>query len=86
VTDTSGLTDTRRYLEFVRDAAHARHRAEMTADDAADDIDISQFRDWGEPERIVVNVEAAYREFEPDRPVSSPPELFLRMARWAARH
>jgi glyoxylase-like metal-dependent hydrolase (beta-lactamase superfamily II) len=86
VTDTSGLADTRRYLEFVRDAAHARHRAEMTADDAADDIDISQFRDWGEPERIVVNVEAAYRELEPDRPVSSPPELFLRMARWAARH
>jgi hypothetical protein len=86
VTDTSGLADTKRYLEYVRDAAHARHREGMTVDDAADDIDISDFRDWGEPERIVVNVEAAYRELEPDRPIPSPPQLFLRMACWAARH
>jgi hypothetical protein len=25
---------------------------------------MNRFRDWGEPERLVVNVDAAYREFE----------------------
>ena len=58
----------------------------MTAAEAADDIDISDFRDWGDPERIVVNVETVYRELEPGRPLPAPPELFLRMAHWAARH
>ena len=58
----------------------------MSAREAADDIDLSEFRDWGDPERIVVNVETAYRELDPSRPVPAPPELFLGMAHWAARH
>ena len=53
---------------------------------AADDIDISRFRDWGDPERIAANVVAAYREFDPSCRRSRPPELFVRMARWSARH
>jgi cyclase len=83
---TDGLADTRRYLGYVRDQARARRRVGMSAAEAADDIDISDFRDWGDAERIVVNVETVYRELEPGRPPPSPPELFLRMAHWAARH
>jgi glyoxylase-like metal-dependent hydrolase (beta-lactamase superfamily II) len=83
---SDGLGDTKRYLNYIRDQARARHDAGMSPGEAADDIDISDFRDWGDPERIVVNVETAYRELEPGRPVPSPPELFLRMANWAARH
>jgi glyoxylase-like metal-dependent hydrolase (beta-lactamase superfamily II) len=83
---TGGLADTKRYLNYVRDEARARHAEGMSAADAAHDIDISDFRDWGDPERIVVNVETAYRELEPGRPAPPPPELFLAMARWAARH
>lgn len=86
VCDTSGLADTRRYLSYVHDQAAARHRDGMSALEAADDIDISEFRDWGDPERIVVNVEAVYRELEPGRQAPPVPELFVRMARWAARH
>ena len=37
----------------------------MDAEAAADDIDISDFRDWGDPERIAVNVATLYREFDP---------------------
>ena len=33
---------------------------------AADDIDISDYRDWGDPERIAVNVATLYREFDPN--------------------
>jgi cyclase len=75
-----------RYLTYVRDQARARFDAGMDAVAAADDIDIADFRDWGDPERIAVNVETLYRELDPSRPEASVPELFLRMAAWAARH
>ena len=86
VTDASGVRDVRRYLEFVRDAARERFEAGMSASDAADDIDISDFADWGDPERVAANVVAAYRELDPTRPASTPAELFVEMARWHAAH
>jgi cyclase len=86
VTDASGVRDVRRYLTFVRDAARERFEAGMGAGEAADDIDISEFRDWGDPERLAANVVAAYRELDPARPASSPVELFMEMARWRAAH
>ena len=58
----------------------------MDAAAAADDIDLSDFAGWGDPERIAVNVETAYRELDPARSEPTRPELFQRMARWAARH
>jgi cyclase len=86
VTDHSGVRDVQRYLRYMDAEARARFEAGMDADAAADDIDISDFRDWGDPERIVVNVATAYRELDPSLPVPSAPELFIRMAAWSARH
>jgi cyclase len=86
VTDAAGVEDVRRYLTYVRDEATARFAAGMEAEQAADDIDLSAFAGWNDPERIAVNVETLYRELDPSRAVPSPPELFVRMARWAARH
>lgn len=86
VTDASGVRDVARYLGYVRDQARQRFDAGMDDEAAADDIDIADFRDWGDPERIAVNVATLYREFDPSLPELSVPELFVRMARWAARH
>jgi glyoxylase-like metal-dependent hydrolase (beta-lactamase superfamily II) len=86
VTDASGVRDVQRYLTYVRDEARARFDAGMDDQAAADDIDISEFRDWGDPERIAVNVAVLYREFDSNLPEITPPELFVRMARWSARH
>lgn len=86
VTDASGVRDVERYLRYVRAEAHERFAAGMDAEAAAEDIDISDFRDWGDPERIAVNVVTLYREFDPTLPEVPVPELFVRMARWAARH
>jgi cyclase len=86
VTDASGVRDVGRYLMYVHDEATARFAAGMDAEQAADDIDISDFADWGDAERLAVNVETVYRELDPSRPDPSRPELFVRMARWAARH
>ncbi len=86
VTDTSGVADVRRYLTYVRDEARQRFQAGMTPQQAADDIDISAFSDWGDPERLAANVVAAYREIDPSRPAPGPAELFVEMARWRAAH
>jgi cyclase len=86
VSDDSGVRHVQRYLTYIRDEARARFDAGMDDEAAADDIDLTDFRDWGEPERIAANVANLYREFDPELPPLSPPELFVRMARWSARH
>jgi glyoxylase-like metal-dependent hydrolase (beta-lactamase superfamily II) len=86
VTDASGVRDVQRYLRFIQSAARERFEAGMDASAAADDIDISEFADWGDPERIAANVVAAYRELDPSRPAAAPAELFVEMARWRAAH
>lgn len=86
VTDESGVRDVQRYLRHVRDESRSRFDAGISAERAADEIDISDFRDWGDPERVVVNVNTVYRELDPSLPAPSPPELFIAMARWRARH
>jgi len=86
VTDESGVRDVQRYLTYVRDEATQRFGAGMDETAAADDIDISDFRDWGDAERIAVNVATIYRELDPSQPPLTPPELFVRMAQWSARH
>jgi cyclase len=86
VTDASGVRDVQRYLAYVRDEARQRFEVGMTAEDAADDIELIEFRDWGDPERIAVNVETLYREFDPSRPAVPVPQLFVRMAEWIDRH
>jgi glyoxylase-like metal-dependent hydrolase (beta-lactamase superfamily II) len=86
VTDASGVKDVQRYLTYITNEARQRFDAGMDDEAAADDIDLADFRDWGDPERIAANVANLYREFDPNLPTLSPPELFVKMARWSARH
>jgi cyclase len=86
VTDASGVRDVRRYLQFIQRESRLRFDAGMDPVAAADDIDISDFADWEDPERVAANVVAAYRELDPSIPPSTPPELFAQMARWSAGH
>jgi cyclase len=80
VTDKAGVVQVRDYLVFVADAATARHDAGMSAWDAARDIALGDFGDWGEFGRLAVNVEAVYRELEPDYVPADIVEQFRRMA------
>ncbi len=87
VTDHSGVRDVQRYLRYVYDQSRASaSRPGWMPRPRPLDIDISDFRDWGDPERIAVNVATVYRELDPHQPAVSPPELFARMGRWLARH
>ena len=86
VTDASGVRDVQRYLAYVRDEARKRFDAGLDVDAAADDIDLSEFADWSETERIVANVSAAYRSFDPSLPAVTPGEQLVKMAEWLGRH
>jgi cyclase len=80
VTDKAGAARVRDYLVFVESEASVRHAAGMDAWDAARDIALGAYGDWGEAGRIAVNVEAAYRGFDPDHRSPDVVELFRRMA------
>ena len=85
LTDKAGIASVRDYLAFVGEAAHARHATGMDAWDAARDIahEIGareEFRGWGEFGRIAVNVDTAYRSFDPFYLAPNIVEQFRRMA------
>ncbi|MBV9005447.1 MAG: MBL fold metallo-hydrolase [Solirubrobacterales bacterium] len=79
VTDKDGPRQVRRYLEHVRDEAAERHAAGMPAAEAALDIDLGEFADWSDPERIAVNVESIYAELDPAYERPPAPVLLTRM-------
>ncbi len=85
ITDRDGARRVREYLSFVHAAARERFDAGLPARDAAFDIELGAYADWGDPERIAVNVETAYREFRGGSERTGPLELFGRMAELARR-
>ena len=60
-----------------------RYDAGMSAEQAAHDIDLGAYRDWGESERIAVNVDTAFREFRNNQERTEIFELFRQMAELA---
>ena len=75
----SGAAAVRAYLEYVRDEARRRFDAGLSAADAARDIALGDFGSWGDAERIAVNVETLYREFDPAHEPANLVELFTLM-------
>ncbi|HYD48113.1 MAG TPA: MBL fold metallo-hydrolase, partial [Terriglobales bacterium] len=57
-----GPAEMKAYLEYVRSEAERWFRADVPALEAAKRIELGPYADWAEPERIVFNVERAYRE------------------------
>ena len=83
ITDRHGVARVREYLEFVEREARTRFDGGMSAADAARDIVLGEYADWGESERIAVNVDTAYREFEAQAQRTDIFELFRQMAELA---
>ena len=81
ITDKNGVRQVRDYLSFCDVEARKRFDAGMTVKDAAHDIALGQYADWGDAERIAVNVDTLYRQYRGD--MDAPPnviELFSLMA------
>jgi cyclase len=51
------------YFEFLSAEARTRFDHGMSALDAARDIELGAYAEWGEPERVVANIHALYRDF-----------------------
>lgn len=68
------------YLGYIRDQAKARYDAGLGAFEAARSIALDQWSDWGDAERIAVNVATLYREFSGDTNPPNVLELFSWMA------
>lgn len=80
LTDQDGVRAVADYLSFVRAEATARHQAGMRAEEAARDIELGHYRDWLDWERIAINVEAVYREIDPNHEPAGVMDLFRQMA------
>ncbi len=80
ITDKDGVRRVREYLGFVHDEARMRYEAGMTAFEAAKDIELGAFAGWRDAERIAVNVNTLYKEFNNSSQASDIIELFTQMA------
>ena len=83
LTDKKGVARVREYLEFVSTEARLRFDAGMPAATAARDIELGAYADWGESERIAVNVDTLYREFGAQQDRTDVFALFGQMAQLA---
>lgn len=85
LTDAHGVRAVSDYLTFVHREASARHAAGLTVAEAAHDIELGAYRDWTDWERIVINVDAVYRELDPGHESPGVLGLFGTMAELVAR-
>ena len=77
---TDAVRELKAYFEYLYEQAR-RCRAEgMTALEAARAIALDRWADWGDPERLVVNVDNIYRELEGDQQPTNPLVAFEQMA------
>ena len=82
----SGVVEVRElkaYFEYLYEHARAQHREGMTPLQAARTIALDRWADWGEAERLVVNIANIYAELDGAAEPPSPLEAFQQMAELA---
>jgi glyoxylase-like metal-dependent hydrolase (beta-lactamase superfamily II) len=80
ITDKKGVQRVADYLAYIDAEARARFEAGLSVRDAALDIALGDYANWGDAERIAVNVDSLYREYRGDGQVTPVMELFALMA------
>ena len=84
ITTKAGVEEVRHYMVTMRNEARARYEAGMDYKEAAFDIALGVFDDWGDRERIVINCATMFNEFGAQgKPEIT--ELFSAMADYAAK-
>jgi glyoxylase-like metal-dependent hydrolase (beta-lactamase superfamily II) len=86
VTDKSAVRNLKAYFEYVMAQSKARLAAGLGWEEAANDIALDGFSGWGERERIVANVRAAYRDLGADVRGGGPGGVFGAMQRYRRAH
>jgi len=86
VTGKAAVRNLKTYFEFVMAESKARLDAGMGWEEAANDISLDGFAGWGERERIVANVRAAYRDLGADVRGGGIGGVFGAMQRYRRAH
>ena len=86
IADKQTVRDMKGYLEFVIDQARRRFDKGMTARQAAFDIALGKYGEWGDAERIVVTVNTLFQEFAGQHAEPDILALFEQMAEFRQRH
>ncbi len=81
VADKHAVRAMRDYLQFVRSEAWKRFQAGMPATEAAFDIPLGAYADWGDAERVVVTVATLYAGFKGEETRFEPVPLFEQMSK-----
>ena len=78
--DKAAVRELKAYFEYLYREARARHAAGMTPLQAARSIALDRWAEWGEHERLVVNIATIYDELDPAREPLNPLAAFQQMA------
>jgi len=79
---TADVRELRAYLDHLYEQARATHTEGLTPLEAARRIELDRWADWGERERLVVNIATIYGELSGEGP-PNPLEAFQQMAELA---
>jgi glyoxylase-like metal-dependent hydrolase (beta-lactamase superfamily II) len=82
--DKAAVQDVKAYFEYLYEQARARHGEGMTPVEAARSIALDRWAQWGERERLAVNIATIYRELDGDAEPANPLVSFQQMAELAA--
>lgn len=75
----------RSYLRWLEDEVRPRQADGLSVDETIADIDLGEWADLGESERLAVNVDTLYAELDPDHQRADVVTTFGRMAALARR-
>ncbi|MGO9488598.1 MAG: MBL fold metallo-hydrolase [Solirubrobacteraceae bacterium] len=81
--EVADVRELRAYFEYLYERAGAAHAAGLTPLQAAREMALDRWADWGEPERLVVNLANIFSELSGTEP-PNPLEAFQAMADLAA--
>jgi 2-keto-4-pentenoate hydratase/2-oxohepta-3-ene-1,7-dioic acid hydratase in catechol pathway/glyoxylase-like metal-dependent hydrolase (beta-lactamase superfamily II) len=85
VTDAGGIHAFRGYLVHIVEQTDDAHRRGLSFIQAADSIDLGEYANWLDAERVVVNVYQRYRELDPGTPQIPAMGLLAMQAEWFAK-
>jgi glyoxylase-like metal-dependent hydrolase (beta-lactamase superfamily II) len=78
--ETGAVRECKAYFEYLYDEARLRHDAGMTPLQAARSISVDRWTDWGEGERLVVNIANIFAELDGEAEPLNALEAFQQMA------
>jgi len=81
--ELADVRETKAYFEYLYEQARLTHAEGMTPLEAARSIELDRWAQWGERERLVVNIATIYGELTPGGEPLNPLEAFQQMAELA---